>query len=231
MVAVEEPLEVRLDGHPVAVLMRTPGCDRELVAGFLVTEGILESPGQVKRFAADGNRFLVFLNEGVGVDLGRLSRNMYSASSCGICGKGSMEAVFCEFPKIGKRKFPRDEVILSAPEKLRAGQKTFSTTGGLHAAGLFDFEGNLLVLREDVGRHNAVDKVIGFALEAGIGLEDVWLLVSGRVSFEIMQKSLAAGIPCVAAISAPSSLAVEFAVESGQGLIGFLRPPEFNRYA
>ena len=230
-VVAEEPLEIRLDGHPVAVLMRTPGWDGELVTGFLVTEGILNSPSQVRKMELDGNRMLVFLNDGEYVDVGKLSRNMFAGSSCGICGKATLDAVFSEFPKIETNRTPAPSVLLTAPEKLLSQQENFSATGGLHAAGLFGYDGELLVLREDIGRHNAVDKVIGYALGEGICLADCWLLVSGRVSFEIMQKALAVGLPCVAAISAPSSLAVDFAKGSGQSLVGFLRPPNFNRYA
>ena len=230
-VVAEEPLEVRLDGHPVAVLMRTPGCDVDLVTGFLMTEGILKSPAQVRKMEADGNRMLVFLNDGERVDIGKLSRNMFAGSSCGICGKATLEAVFSEFPAIESKRVPSPEILLAAPGKLLSLQENFSATGGLHAAGLFGFDGSLIALREDIGRHNAVDKVIGHALRDGILPADAWLLVSGRVSFEIMQKALAVGIPCVAAISAPSSLAVDFAKGSGQALVGFLRPPRFNRYA
>lgn len=230
-VVVEEPLELRLDGHPLAVLMRTPGSDSDLVTGFLVTEGILQSPSQVRKMEADGNRMLVFLHEGERVDIGKFSRNMFASSSCGICGKATLDAVFSEFPTIDVRRLPSHEVLLSAPDILLSQQEDFSATGGLHAAGLFGFDGGLLALREDIGRHNAVDKVIGHALREGVSPLDYWLLVSGRVSFEIMQKALAAGIPCVAAISAPSSLAVEFANGSGQSLVGFLPPPGFSCYA
>ncbi len=230
-VVVEEPLEVRLDGHAVAVLMRTPGADGDLVRGFLVTEGILKSLDQVRKMEADGNRMLVFLKDGERVDVAKFARNTYAGSSCGICGKATLEAIFCEFPKLEATRIPSPDVLLSAPDKLLSRQENFSATGGLHAAGLFGFDGGLLALREDIGRHNAVDKVIGHALKEGLSTSDCWLLVSGRVSFEIMQKALAVGIPCVAAISAPSSLAVDFAKGSGQALIGFLRPPGFNRYA
>jgi len=230
-VVVEEPLEIRLDGHPVAVLMRTPGDDAELVAGFLITEGILKRLTQVRKMEADGNRMLVFLNDGERVDLGKFSRNMYAGSSCGICGKATLEAIFSEFPRLNEPWEPGEEELLAGPERLSRAQENFTVTGGLHAAGLFGEDGKLLVLREDIGRHNAVDKVIGQGLGEGMDFRKTWLLVSGRVSFEIMQKSLAVGIPFLAAISAPSSLAVEFARESGQGLVGFLRPPGFNRYA
>lgn len=232
-VAVEEPLEIRLDGHPVAVVMRTPGHDEELAAGFLVTEGIISTVTELRKIAArpEENRVLVFLQDGVAVDLGRLTRHLFTGSSCGLCGKATLEAIFTDFPPIERGTDVSDAVILEAPAKLRAAQGTFETTGGLHAAGVFTTAGELLITREDIGRHNAVDKVIGHALLNGIDLTATFLLVSGRLSFEIMQKALAAGIPTVAAISAPSSLAVEFAKKSGQTLIGFLRPPTFNRYA
>lgn len=232
-VAVEEPLEIRLDGHPVAVVMRTPGHDEELAAGFLVTEGIISKVTELRKIEPrpEENRVLVFLEDGVEVDLGRLTRHLFTGSSCGLCGKATLEAIFTHFPPITHRLEIPDAVLLDAPRKLREAQGTFETTGGLHAAGVFSAVGELLVIREDIGRHNAVDKVIGHALRNGIDLTTTLLLVSGRLSFEIMQKALAAGIPAVAAISAPSSLAVEFAKNSGQTLVGFLRPPTFNRYA
>lgn len=232
-VAVEEPLEIRLDGHPVAVVMRTPGADLELVAGFLITEGIISSVLELRKTEArpEENRVLAFLRDGVEVDLGRLTRHLFTGSSCGLCGKATLEAIFTDFPPIPRKLEIPDAVILAAPGKLRAAQDAFESTGGLHAAGIFSAAGELLVLREDIGRHNAVDKVIGHALLNGLDLTEVFLLVSGRVSFEILQKALAARIPAIAAISAPSSLAVEFARSSRQLLIGFLRPPTFNRYS
>ncbi len=232
-VAVEEPLEIRLDGHPVAVVMRTPGEDLDLVVGFLITEGIIPSVADLRKteIRPDENRALAFLIDDVEVDLGRLTRHVFSSSSCGLCGKATLEAIFSDFPPITEKPKITDAVFLSAPGKLRAAQSAFDATGGLHAAGLFSAAGDLLILREDVGRHNAVDKVIGHALLHGIPLEATFLMLSGRVSFEILQKSLAARIPVIAAISAPSSLAVDFAKRSGQTLIGFLRPPTFNRYA
>ena len=232
-VAVEEPLEIRLDGHPVAVVMRTPGHDEDLAAGFLVTEGIISKVGELRKIEPrpEENRVLVFLQDGVSVDLGRLTRHLFTGSSCGLCGKATLEAIFTDFPPIERGVGFSDAVFLAAPGKLREAQRTFEATGGLHAAGVFSADGELLILREDIGRHNAVDKVIGHALLNGIDLTATFLLVSGRLSFEIMQKALAARIPAVAAISAPSSLAVGFAKKSGQTLIGFLRPPTFNRYA
>jgi FdhD protein len=232
-VAVEEPLEIRLDGHPVAVLMRSPGDDEDLAAGFLVTEGIISTIGQVRKIEArpEENRVLLFLADGVEVDLGRLTRHLFTGSSCGLCGKATLEAIFTDSPPIERTLVIEDAIFNQAPAKLRAAQATFATTGGLHAAGLFSATGELLLIREDIGRHNAVDKVIGHALRQEIDLAETFLLVSGRLSFEILQKALAARIPAVAALSAPSSLAVEFAKKSGQSLIGFLRPPTFNRYA
>lgn len=231
-VAVEEPMEIRLDGHPVAVLMRTPGHDEDLAAGFLLTEGIISTVEELRKIEPrpDENRVLVFLQDDVAVDLGRLTRHLFTGSSCGLCGKATLDAIFVESPPIEHGIDVTDGVWCEAPGKLRAAQGTFDATGGLHAAGVFSAAGDLLIAREDIGRHNAVDKVIGHALLNGIDLTSTFLLVSGRLSFEIMQKALAARIPAVAAISAPSSLAVEFARKSGQTLVGFLRPPTFNRY-
>ncbi|MES2440150.1 MAG: formate dehydrogenase accessory sulfurtransferase FdhD [Verrucomicrobiota bacterium] len=232
-VAVEEPLEIRLDGHPVAVVMRTPGHDQDLAAGFLVTEGIISKVSQLRKIEPrpEENRVLLFLQDHVTVDLGRLTRHFYTGSSCGLCGKATLDAIFTESPAIHQRIEISDAAFLAAPDKLRAAQSTFDTTGGLHAAGLFSETGELLAVREDIGRHNATDKVIGHALHHGLDLGKSFLLVSGRVSFEIMQKALAARIPAVAGISAPSSLAIDFAKASAQTLVGFLRPPTFNRYA
>jgi FdhD protein len=231
-VAVEEPLEIRLDGHPVAVLMRTPGHDKELATGFLVTEGIITNVQDLRKIElrAQENRVLVFLQDLVSVDLGRLTRHLFTGSSCGLCGKATLDAIFTDSAPIDQLVEISDTVFLRAPEKLRRAQEAFDSTGGLHAAGIFSLDGGLIISGEDIGRHNAVDKVVGHALLNGIELTDKFLLVTGRLSFEIMQKALAARIPAVAAISAPSSLAVEFARKSGQSLVGFLRPPTFNRY-
>ncbi|MCX6952293.1 MAG: formate dehydrogenase accessory sulfurtransferase FdhD [Verrucomicrobia bacterium] len=245
--AAEEPLEIRVDGRSVAVVMRTPGHDRELAAGFLVTEGILRRREEVldlvycatsRNAAREGvpeareNILDVLLAPGVAVDWSRLTRNVFTSSSCGICSKASIEAVRGQFPPIAETFVPRREVLKALPERLRAVQAGFAATGGLHASALFDAKGNLLVAREDVGRHNALDKVVGHAFFAErLPLGGNILLVSGRVSFEIMQKALAAGIPCVAAISAPTSAAVEFARASGQALVGFLRGERMNVYA
>jgi FdhD protein len=232
-VAVEEPLEIRVDGYPVAVVMRTPGHDGELTTGFLLTERIIPSPAAIRRLEirGDENRALVFLQDDVVLDPGRLTRHLFASSSCGLCGKATLDAVFLDIPPLTGGEAPDERVLLEAPDALRRSQRAFDASGGLHAAGLFTFAGGLVVAREDIGRHNAVDKVIGHAAAAGIPADGHFLLVSGRVSFEIMQKALAAQIPLVAGISAPSSLAVEFARRSGQILVGFLRPPRFNRYS
>ncbi|MSU23788.1 MAG: formate dehydrogenase accessory sulfurtransferase FdhD [Opitutus sp.] len=244
--AVEEPLEIRVGGRSVAVVMRTPGHDRELAAGFLATEGIVRrredvldivycAMGPAAHAAGDAAReniLDVLLAPGVVVDWARLTRNVFTSSSCGLCSKASIEAVRAQFPPLGESFSPRRAVLAALPEKLRAAQAAFAATGGLHASGLFDAAGTLEVAREDVGRHNALDKIIGQALLAGrLPLAGRLVLMSGRVSFEIMQKALVAGIPCVAAISAPTSAAVEFARASGQTLVGFLRSERMNVYA
>lgn len=232
VVAVEEPLEIRIGGRAIAVVMRTPGHDRELVAGFLVTEGILRHRDQVLDLVycrsdtsvPEENVLDVLLAPGVRVDLDRLTRHLFTSSSCGLCSKATIEAVRAGFPPLDRRLTPSVGVLATLPAQARKAQAAFAATGGLHASALFTAEGELLVLREDVGRHNALDKVVGHAFfEDRLPLADQVLLVSGRVSFEIMQKALGAGIPCVAAISAPTSAAIEFAEASGQTLIGFLR--------
>lgn len=240
LLAAEEPLEIRVGGRSVAVVMRTPGHDRELAAGFLVTEGILHRREEVLDMVycrADGgapeeNILDVLLAPGAVVDLERLTRHVFTSSSCGICSKASIDAVRGQFPHIAAPLALTRAVIAALPERLRAAQAAFARTGGLHASALFDAAGNLDAVREDVGRHNALDKVVGRAFFAdGLPLADRVLLVSGRVSFEIMQKALAAGIPAVAAISAPTSAAVEFARASGQLLAGFVRDQRMNVYA
>ena len=230
-VAVEEPLQITIDGHPVAVLMRTPGEDEALVMGFLKTEGIIRSKTEIRKLAAEANHALAFLTDEVEWDVTRLSRNLFSASSCGICGKATIDAVMGEQTVLKDGPRFAHSVLLNAPALLREKQVTFETTGGLHACGLFNQSGELLAIHEDVGRHNAVDKVIGSALLDEFDLTNCFLLVSGRVSFEVMQKALAAEIPMVAAVSAPSSLAIEFAKQSNQTLVAFLRPPGFNVYS
>jgi len=236
-VAAEEPLEIRVNGQSVAVTMRTPGHDDELAAGFLFTEGLITRGDEILEIAhcpdvdpeAMGNTLDVRLRSTP--DLASLTRHVFTSSSCGVCGKATIDAVFQNRPAIENRLSVSPELLLSLSEKLRAAQDTFDRTGGLHASALFDAEGELLMLREDVGRHNALDKVIGRSLLDGRMLTDVILLVSGRTSFELMQKAHAASIPVVAGISAPSSLAVKLARESGQTLVGFLRERGFNVYA
>ncbi len=235
--AVEEPLEIRIDNHSVSVTMRTPGHDEELAVGFLVSEGLLRSKRDIHGIVPHPrntakNVINVFLSPETAVDLKQLTRHVFVSSSCGLCGKASIESVHQHFPPIEKSPPVSHNLISGLPEKLRAVQETFSRTGGLHGAAVFDVSGKLLVAREDVGRHNAVDKVIGWGLLSEVfPFEQHILLVSGRASFEIMQKALAARIPIVCAVSAPSSLAAEFAHESGQTLIGFLRENRMNIYS
>ncbi len=236
-VVVEEPLEIRVDTHPVAVVMRTPGQDEELVAGFLLTEGVVRSRTDLAGLRVHprnpaGNVMNAFLAPGVSVDLQRLTRHVFAASSCGICGKTTVESVHQQFPPVRSKARLAVEVLTRLPALMRERQAAFSSTGGLHAAALFSCDGQLVCLREDVGRHNAVDKVIGRALLDGkLPLEPAVLLVSGRASFEILQKALAAGVGIVAAVGAPSSLAVEFARRSRQTLVGFLRDDRVNVYS
>ncbi len=232
-VAREVPLQIVIDGRSLAVVMRTPGEDEKLVMGFLITEGIIQNPSQVSRIDLEAreNHALVFLADDHVIDWERLTRHLFSASSCGLCGKATIEAIMQTHPAISSDLKISPKILLHAPDTLRDAQRTFASTGGLHASGLFDAEGKLLLLHEDIGRHNALDKVIGQGFLDEVDFSQSFLLLSGRISFELMQKSLAAGIPIVAGISAPSSLAVEFAQDSEQTLIGFLRPPTFNLYA
>ena len=236
--AVEEPLEIQVRGRSVVMTMQTPGHDRELAAGFLLTERIIRRRADLVEIRTcraslePENTLDVFLKAGVQVDFAALTRHVFATSSCGICGKASIEAVKQHFPPASSKISATAKTLTRLPERMHAAQKTFSQTGGLHAAAIFDATGKLVVLREDVGRHNAVDKVIGFGfLEKILPLDAHILLVSGRASFEIMQKALAAQIPIVCAVSAPSSLAVEFAGESGQTLVGFLRDDTMNIYS
>jgi FdhD protein len=237
--AEEEPLEIRARGRSISVTMRTPGHDAELAAGFLLTEGLIHSAGDVLDIEPcnqneEGNIVNVVLAPQVHVDFEKLTRHVFASSSCGLCGKASIDAIRGAFPPISNRDafLISAELIAKFPEAMRPAQSVFDRTGGLHAAGLFDEWGKLLILREDIGRHNAVDKVLGRALLDGLTpLDRHVLLVSGRASFEIMQKALAAAVPIVAAVSAPSSLAVEFAVDSGQTLLGFVREGRLNVYA
>lgn len=248
-IAAEEPLEIciadRIHGdRALAVTMRTPGHDQELAAGFLLTEGILEKPDQLLSLQtatvtgdisvrAAKNRICATLRDSGTLALERVQRNFFASSSCGICGKATIEAVRLRGLRVDAVGVEvSSELICELPTKLIAAQTIFAHTGGLHAAALFDLSGELLVLREDIGRHNAVDKVVGWAMERGlVPLHECILLVSGRCGFEIAQKAIAAGISVVASISAPSTLAVQLARELGLTLIGFLRERRFVIYA
>jgi len=248
--ALEEPLEIQVIFGPaearevktISITMRTPGHDRELAAGFLVGEGLLRSLDQVETVFSGGPRFgaeglqhsvRVALQPGVTLDLKRLERNCYTTSSCGVCGKTSMDALKLNFfPVLPPSDWQADaHIIRSLPARLREAQDIFQHTGGLHAAGLFTERGEPIIVREDVGRHNAVDKVIGHQFLEGKGLlSRAVLVVSGRASFELMQKALAAGIPMLVAVGAPSSLAVQVAEKFRSTLIGFTKPTGFNIY-
>ncbi len=237
---IEEPLEIRIGRKTVATTMRTPGHDRELAAGFLVSEGIIQTPEQIANFSRPAgarnrnNIMIITLVEGTSVKRNSAQRFGTISSSCGICGKENIAAIRHNFPVIESAKDIRVDIetLLSLPLLLREGQSDFARTGGIHAAGIFSVDGRALIVREDIGRHNAVDKVIGRAyLDRALPLARCILLVSGRASFEIMQKALSAGISIVASVSAPSTLAMEFARECNQTLVGFLRPPSFNIYS
>jgi FdhD protein len=243
---VEEPLEIRVNGTPLSVTMRTPGSDVELAQGFLLTEGVITHRDDVltvrycrgAESEPDGmntyNVLDVTLRPGVPTPDVDVTRNFYTTSSCGVCGKASIDAV-----RLTSRHSPGDDpsIVIAAtltamPAQLRSAQKVFASTGGLHGAALFGVDGTMLAVREDVGRHNAVDKVIGWALEANrVPLDGTVLLVSGRASFELTQKAVMAGIPVLAAVSAPSSLAVDLATQSGLTLVAFLRGESMNVYS
>jgi len=231
VLAVEEPLEIRVDGSPVVVTMRTPGDDIELAAGFLYTEGLLGAGTGISSITmCDDNVALVTVTVPVAVR----SRSFLATSACGVCGKDSIESVRVRsaFDVAADQARVPASVLLSLPALLRSAQRVFASTGGLHAAGLFTAAGELLVAREDVGRHNAVDKVAGWALLSGrLPLAGCVLMVSGRASFELAQKAVMVGVPVLAAVSAPSSLAVSLAVETGLTLAGFVRGSAFNLYA
>ncbi len=241
--AVEEPLEIRVEGRPVAVTMRTPGHDDELAAGFLLTEGVVARREDIKSIAhvaakkdggVEANVVDVRLVRPEAVDFTRLTRHVFTASSCGLCGKATITAVQAKNPPLDPEAGPRvtAKCLAQMPATLAAAQTTFQRTGGLHATGLFTADGKLLISREDVGRHNAMDTVIGHLLLKGsVHPSKLVLLVSGRVAFEIVQKALAARIAFIAAISAPTSLAVDFARTGGQTLVGFLRDGRMNIYA
>lgn len=235
--AVEEPLEIRVQTRPISVTMRTPGHDEELAVGFLVSEGLLRVNSDLASVRRDphrgrGNVVQVLLAPGVDWDPAALTRHVFASSSCGLCGKASIASVRKGQAPLRGAWTLRAEVLETLPDRLRVTQEAFAETGGLHAAALFTATGELVVVREDVGRHNAVDKVIGWAWMAGkLPLDRYGLLVSGRASFEIVQKAGRAGVTVVAAVSAPSSLAVDLARRNGQTLVGFLRHGRFNVYA
>jgi FdhD protein len=226
-VAVEEPLEIRIGGRPVAVTMRTPGHDEELALGFCLSEGLrpvaAAAPADLAANPVDV--------EAPGFDPARLQRSFYTTSSCGVCGKGALEAVSVDAPRVESELRVPAALVSALPERLREVQAAFAATGGLHATGLFDGAGEVLCAREDVGRHNALDKVIGWAFGAGLlPLADKLLCVSGRLSFELVQKAAVAGCPVLVAVGAPSSLAVELAADRGVTLCGFVRGERVNVY-
>jgi FdhD protein len=247
VLATEEPLELRVvmagDSRTVAITMRTPGSDFELATGFLYGEGVITRPEQIVTisYCKDSdlppeqlyNIVIVELDPTSRPDLRPLDRHFYTSSACGVCGKASLEAIVLRGTgPVGPGGSVTPAVIAGLPDKLRAGQGVFESTGGLHAAGLFSLDGNLVAIREDVGRHNALDKLVGWALlDRRLPLDDHVVMVSGRSSFEILQKCLAARVPIVCSVSAPSSLAVDVAKEFGMTLVGFLRGPRFNVYA
>jgi len=240
-VAAEEPLEIRLAGMSLAVTMRTPGDDEELVAGFLYSERVITHADDLDVIApyrtsdsdaAAGNVMNVLLARNADVARERLRRNFVASSSCGLCGKVTIDAIRAELPAVVSDLIVPSSIFHRLERSMGRAQATFERTGGLHAAGLFDADGTLIVLREDIGRHNAVDKVVGhMLLSRRMPLDRHILMVSGRASFEIMQKALMARVPIVAAVSAPSSLAVEMAAAADMTLVGFVRPGGFNIYA
>lgn len=239
VVAVEEPLEIRVEGRSLAVTMRTPGHDRELAAGFLFSEGIVKSAADIFEISvcpasAGGNAVDVVLAHPDQLDWARLTRHVFTSSSCGVCGKATIESTMIPFPPLDVGDDIRVPIslLLELPDRLQTAQTTFRTTGGIHASALFDLEGQLLILREDVGRHNALDKVVGASLlERRLDLANSILVLSGRISFELMQKALAARIPIIVAVGAPSSLAIALAQQSGQTVLGFVRDGRANVYA
>jgi FdhD protein len=239
-VAIEEPLEIRVGGRPISVTMRTPGDDEALVAGFLLSEGLLRRREDLLRIARcdvesggeGGATVNAIVGPAVTVELAKLTRHVFASSSCGLCGVATIDAIRKSFPPIASDLRLDASMVRALPDRLRAVQPTFDATGGLHAAALVDEHGAILHAAEDVGRHNAVDKVIGRAfLDGTLPAPRAILMVSGRASFEIVQKALSAGVGAIVAISAPSSLAIELARASGITLIGFLRPRGFNVYS
>ncbi|MFK7810474.1 MAG: formate dehydrogenase accessory sulfurtransferase FdhD [Saprospiraceae bacterium] len=248
LLAVEEPLEIQMrwqkngetNQKSISITMRTPGNDEDLALGFLLTEGIIQRMDQIASVGrpafpvtTEENRILVELVSDVEMDISKLERHFYTSSSCGVCGKSSIDAIYATgIQPLNPTQFlVNDQLIHQLPEKLRQQQSVFEDTGGLHAAALFDNKGKLQLLREDVGRHNAVDKLIGAALQNDkLPLSDSLILVSGRASFELIQKALMAGIPILAAVGAPSSLAVQLAEKSGMTVLGFVRSGRYNIY-
>src|SRR5690242_3574047 len=227
VVAVEEPLEIRIGGRPVAVTMRTPGHDEELALGFALSEGLRPAAARLPDDLAANAVEL----DAPGFDPDRLARSFYTSSSCGVCGKGALEAVAVETPHVESDLRIDASIVATLPDRLREAQPAFDATGGIHATGLFDAAGTLLCLREDVGRHNAMDKVVGWAFRAGrLPLADALLCVSGRLSFELVQKAAVAGCPILVAVGAPSSLAVDLATDRGVTLCGFVRGGSANVY-
>jgi FdhD protein len=227
VVAVEEPLEIRIGGRPVAVTMRTPGHDEELALGFALSEGLHPVDARLPDDLAANTVELA----APGFDPGRLQRSFYTSSSCGVCGKGALEAVAVEAPPVASELRVPASLLLTLPDRLRETQAAFEATGGLHATGLFDDAGALLCLREDVGRHNAMDKVVGWAFrERRLPLSTSILCVSGRLSFELVQKAAVAGCPLLEAVGAPSSLAIDLARDRGVTLCGFVRGGRMNVY-
>lgn len=232
-ITIEEPLEIRIGEKTVATTMRTPGHDEELAAGFFLSEAMVRTCEEIAKISSpNDNVIVVDLAPGVKTSLHSAQRFGTISSSCGLCGKTSIDAIRQSFPPLRSTSDRIDiATLFSLPEKLRERQSDFARTGGIHAAGLFDFRGEAQIVREDIGRHNAVDKVVGRALlDDRLPLDRHLLLVSGRASFEIVQKALAAAIPIIISVSAPSTLAVQFARENNQTLVSFLRPPTFNIY-
>lgn len=241
-VVVEEPLEIRVEGSPLAVTLRTPGHDLDLVAGFLYTEGVIDGPDDLQALAhvddprdPQGNTVDCRLAGGVEAHrdaIDKASRELYATSSCGVCGKASIDRLDISAGPLPPRAELDLDVLLELPARLRAAQRAFHQTGGIHAAGLFTFDGDLEVCREDIGRHNAVDKVLGWRLRQDRApVDDRILVVSSRAGFEIVQKALVARVPLIAAVGAASSLAVDLAARMNVGLVGFLRDGRFNVYA
>jgi FdhD protein len=234
--ATEAPLEVRLGDTPIAVLMRTPGHEADLALGFAITEGIILRPAEISAVRNalgddEGNRWEIVPADGVSIDPEQFRRNLYTSSSCGVCGKASIDAVRIVSPPLPDGPLVDRSIILSLPERMTAAQESFALTGGLHAAAAFSPDGSLLAVREDIGRHNAVDKLVGTLAAQAWPLPEMVLLVSGRISFEMVQKAAVAGISLVCGVSAASSLAVDLAVELGVTVVGFLKSDGCNVYA